>query len=866
MDPWSSFASSASPEQASTSAWALGDVIPDWSHTTPAHSRSVLGNGLDVKRVQTSVNDNQPTDVEDNENDPWATAVSPPPDAFRAIVSPERKISPQKEVPDVPLTFNESIPGQVEVNKVAMEDEKLHRRPIGDASKHEKHVADIISIQMESSPEQVSHDINTSAGATDNVVEESIHPNILEEQKSDMNTKGDKETELELPEGLRESMAPQQVTETTGTSSGERDDHAEVGAHGEVKYKETKAEEDLGDNADENADTAAKPNDPSDHTLIETLSERQDEVPDNMHGPTDSKRQDEWKTPQSRVITAPDISRPVSLLAEPNGLGADSSNDFAFSNPFAPEPEKAPRSTNELLPYIFPMPTVIDIERDSIANYFSDLQVAPTILSFGKARKLSAMLTRPTRQFFTPTPRVSTPPRPSSPASSINTVSSQSADDGVRVKWKHTEIQARVQNVVGEWKNKRKDIGGMFDWDNADVQGPSSPTHFVGIESMTTAPAMNRGPNDGPTLASPRLKRMTSSGPASAKTEAPDIWFSWHDDVGSGVWATTSSSFPPVQAPLQPVFNQIPITPSMESTALQPTMTSQSVSGPATITQEDDSVDDWGDFTEFESVPIPIHRPKLHLDTETTTFGDDFADDIWGPKPVMNGSASAQPTQQSPNKSSQLGSPTKTATDGLSIEPLRPRQPTFASDQLLQPTHVAPTTSSVDTIEDNDDWGVIMGTPAVPGLQEPTPDVNDDLRAPQPEQAPQPTQETELRPSITSRSSSSHHSSNHEVHAHTHPRVVHHHHHQPKHMSAIYIPPPKPSSPASSMYLSSSSSSSASSTTDVRSTIHVEGTVSRHGTMMLSPTAPKLTDAKMREDEIVRKIVESIPDIEYLID
>ncbi|KAK9494139.1 hypothetical protein V1508DRAFT_383551 [Lipomyces doorenjongii] len=865
MDPWSSFASSSSAEPASTSAWALGDVIPDWSDTAPAHSRSVLGN-VDVKRVQTSVNDNQPT-AEDNESDPWATAVSPPPDAFRPIVSPERKISPQKEVPDVPLTVSESIPGQAEVNKVAMEGAKLHRSPIGDASKHEKHVANIISTQAKSSPELVSHDINTSPGDMDNVVEEPIQPNILEEQQSDTNTDGAKEGELEFTEGLRESMVPQQVIETTGTSSGERVDQAQVGAQEEVNYTETKAEQDLGDNADQNADTAAKPNDPSDHTLIETLTERHDEVPEKMLGPTDSKPQDEWKTSQSsRIIPAPDISRPVSLFAEPDGLSADSSDDFAFSNPFAPEPEKAPRSTNELLPDIFPMPTVIDSDRDSIANYFSDSQVAPTLLSFGRARKLSGMLTRPTRQFFTPTTRVSTPPRPSSPASSINTSSSQSVDDGIRVKWKHTEIQARVQSVIGEWKNKRKDIIGMFDWDNVDVQGPSSPTHFVGIESMTTAPAMDRGPSDGPMLASPRFKRMTSSGPASAKTEAPDISFSWHDDAGSGVWVSAPSSFSPVQAPVQPVFNQIPITPSMPSTALQPTMTSQSLSGPATITQEDDSVDDWGDFTESESAPIPIHRPKLQLDTETTSFGDDFADDIWGPKPVMNGSASAQPAQLSPKKSSQLGSPTKTATDGLSIEPLQPRQPTFASGQLLQPTSVAPTTSTVATIEDNDDWGDMMGTPAVPGLQGPTPDINDDLGAPQPDQAPQPTQETELRPSITSRSSSSHHSSNYEVHAHTHPRVVHHHHHQPKHMSAIYIPPPKPSSPASSMYLSSSSSSSASSTTDVRPTIHVEGTVSRHGTMMLSPTAPKLTDAKMREDQIVRKIVESIPDIEYLID
>ncbi|KAK9361384.1 hypothetical protein V1504DRAFT_92376 [Lipomyces starkeyi] len=865
MDPWSSFASSSSPEPASTAAWALGDVIPDWSDTAPAHSRSVLGNGLDVKRVQSSVNDDQPT-VEDNENDPWATAVSLPPDAFTPIVSPERKISPQKDVPDVPLTFSGSNPGQAEANKLAMEDEKLHRSPIGDASKYEKHVADIISTQAESSPEQVSHDINTSPGATDNVVDESIHPNILDEQKSDMNTNGDKAAETELKDGLRESMATQQATETTGTSSGERDDH-EVGAQEDVKDKETKAEEDLGDNADENADTAAKPNDPSDHSLIETVSERQDEVPDKIHGPTDYKPQDEWKTSQSsRIIITPDISRPVSLFAEPNGFGADSSDDFTFSNPFAPEPEKAPRSTNELLPDIFPMPTVIDGDRDSIANYFSDSQVAPALLSFGKARKLSAMLTRPTRQFFTPTPRISTPPRPSSPASSINTASSQSADDGIRVKWKHTEIQSRVQNVVGEWKNKRKDIGGMFDWDNADVQGPGSPTHFVGIESITTAPAMDRGPNDGPALAPPRLKRMTSSGPASAKTEAPDISFKWHDDVGSGVWGGTSSSFSPVQEPLQPVFNQIPITPSMQPTALQPTMTSQSVSGPATITQEDDSVDDWGDFTEFESAPIPIQRPKLQLDTETTSFGDDVADDIWGPMLVTNGSASAQSTQLSPNKSSQLGSPTKTATDGPSTESLQPIKPTFASGQLLQPTSVAPTTSLVATIEDHDDWGDIMGTPAVPGLQGQTHGINDDLRAPQLDQAPQPTPETELRPSTTSRSSSSHHSSDHEVHAHTHPRVVHHHHHQPKHMSAIYIPPPKPSSPSSSMYLSSSSSSSASSTTDVRSTIHVEGTVSRHGTMMLSPTAPKLTDAKMREDQIVRKIVESIPDIEYLVD
>ncbi|KAK9375561.1 uncharacterized protein V1513DRAFT_398169 [Lipomyces chichibuensis] len=858
MDAWSSFASSSSPEPASTSAWALGDVIPDWSDSAPAHSRSGLGNGLDVKMMQSSVNDNQLSAAEDSENDPWATAVSPPPDAFTSIVSPERKISPQKEAPDVPMTV-ESSPGQAEVNKMAMEDEKLHRSSVGDASNHEKHVADIISTQAEGSPEKDLQDMNAFPGATDNVVEESNHPNILDKRKSDMNTIGDKAAETELKERLRESMASQQATETTGISSREPDDHAEVGGQEEVIDKETKVEEDLGNNADESADTAAKPNGPSDDSLIEIVSERQDEVPDKIHGLTDSKSQDEWKASQSSpMITVPDISRPVSLLAEPNGFGADSSDDFTFSNPFAPEPEKA-RSTNELLPDIFPMPTIIDGDRDSVANYFSDSQVAPTLLSSGKARKLSTMLTRPTRQFFTSTPRVSTPP-----ASSIITAS-QSADDGIRVKWNHTEIQSRVQNVVGEWKNKRKDIGGMFDWDNADVQGPSSPTHFVGIESMTTAPAMERGLNDGPELASPGLKRMTSSGPTSAKTEAPDISFSWHDD--SGLWGGTSSSLSSVQAHRQPVFNQIPITASMQPTALQPTMTSQSVSDPATATQEDDNVDDWGDFTEFESAPIPIQRPNFELDTETTSFGDDFAEDIWGRKTVTNGSASAQSTQLSPNKSSQLGSPTKTATDGISIEPSQPIQPASALEQPLQPTSVAPTASFVVTIEDNDDWGDIMGTPAAPGLQGPTHGINDDFKAPQPNNDPQSTPETELRPSRSSQSASSHHSSTKEVQAHTHPRVVHHHHHQPKHMSAIYIPPPKPSSPSSSMYLSSSSSSSssASSTTDVRSTIHVEGTVSRHGTMMLSPTAPKLTDAKMREDQIVRRIVESIPDIEYLV-
>ncbi|KAK9251166.1 hypothetical protein V1507DRAFT_306585 [Lipomyces tetrasporus] len=471
------------------------------------------------------------------------------------------------------------------------------------------------------------------------------------------------------------------------------------------------------------------------------------------------------------------------------------------------------------------------------------------------------MFARPTRQFFTP-PRISTPSQPSSPASSVNTSTSH-PDDGIRVKWNHTEIQSRVQNVVEVWKNKRKDIGGMFDWDNADALGPTSPTNAFVMDSMATGSATDRGPP------SPRLKRMFSSGATPAGAEAP-ISFNWQDDVvgggGTGVWGGSSSSRSPVEAQPPPVLSQTASIPTLQPVAVQHTMMSQ----PATITQEDDNVDDWGDFTVVESAPKPAQPPKLQLDTKRASFSDEAVDKIWGSpaNPVANGSVLAPLAQPSTNISSQPSSEEVSANDGPSIErpmrpleplkPLQPTQSTFTSNQLLQPTSVTLATSNVISVQDEDDWGDLMGTPTEPPVQELPPGINKDLLAPQPDP------ETELQPSQTSTSSSSHHS-HHVVHAHLHPHVVHHH--KSKHMSAVYIPPPKPSSPASSMYLSSSSSSSSdSSASDVRSTIHVEGTFSKHGTTMLSPTAPKITDAKMRDDQTVRRIVESLPDIEYLLD
>ncbi|KAK9236956.1 hypothetical protein V1525DRAFT_361805 [Lipomyces kononenkoae] len=805
MDPWSSFASSTAPESASTSAWALGDVIPDWSDTAPASSQVALENGLERVQRSANVNGTRQADVDD-ENDPWATAVSSTQEGFTPMVSPEQGISLPKEAPSEPLSFSESNHDRNHANVNVLEDE----RPQWDRndSNNNEHVSDSISNKVEDSHEQVSHDIKTTIHASDIVAEDSIRANILDEQKPGSNNEGEQTVETDPMGG--ESVAPGQEIEKEDSLIGEPNDDAK---------KETEVKEDLGINAGEAADIAVRPNNASSNpTVIETEIERQAESSDEMHPPTGSKQQNEWETAApSPIMTASSLNtnQPVSLFSPPEGL--DNSDDFAFSNPFAPEPEKSFRSPNELLPDIFPMPPVVDSERDSIAKYFSDSSASPSqLLGHGKALHLSAMLTRPTRQFFTPPPRASTPSRPSSPSSSIYTANSQSTDDGIRVKWKNTEIQSRVQKVVEVWKDKQKEVGRMFDWDNADVQGPTSPTHFAAMETMALGAAMDRGPSNGSVSVSPRLGRVAGSSPVSSKAEHPDISFSWNDEVGAGVWRGTSSSSLPVHAPAQQALNPIPI------------------AGPATATQGADSVDDWGDFTEVDRPSIPTQRPALRLDTKNTSFLDDLADDIWGPA-LTNGNAAA---------------PSNT-TDELSVAPIQPVQPTVASDNVLQPTTVAPTTMKVNTIEDHDDWGALMGSPSSNTAQD---GLNDGRTSPQPDQGVRPNPKTDVRTPTATRSSSQLDSS--------HPKVQPPHVDRPaKHMTSVYIPPPKPSSPSSSMHLSSSPpSSSVSSAADVRSSL------SKQRNTTLLPTAPKLTDAKLRDDEIVRKIIESIPDIEYLVD
>ncbi|KAK9323998.1 hypothetical protein V1517DRAFT_82536 [Lipomyces orientalis] len=587
MEPWDTFASPSSPEPAS-SAWSLGDVIPDWSDATLSPVQSSSGNGSVARSVQSSATRSQPTAVEDNENDPWATAVSPPSaDAFTQVVLPEPKILPQVEGADMPLTSSESKPDQVPVNDDA---EIVHSSTVADAP--EQHATELEGLperEPEGLPERVFQEIKTSLRAEDNIGKDTLDSDFSMDQKSNLDKQGNKMEEEDIKVQHREREALQQQSDKTET--------AETPSHEHNDISEPRSRREANDNnSNVNGDMAEKANgktDASSPILIDPAGKSQDEMPESI-GTTNPGPQ-EWEASQPYIVTpAAEIGVPMSSFAESAGFGANY-DDLTFSNPFAQEPEKAPPSINELLPDIFPLPTVIDNERDSIANYFSDSQVAPPpLLSFGKARKLNAMFTRPTRQFFTPTPRISIPSQPSSPASSVNTSTSQPGD-GIRVKWKHTEIQSRVQNVVEVWKNKRKDIGGMFDWDNADALGPASPTNAFVMDSMATGSVMDRGPP------SPRLKRMFSSGTTSAGAEAP-ISFNWQDDVvgdggGTGVWGGPASSRSPVEAQPtqpQPVFSQTASIPTLQPVAVRQTLTSQS----ATITQEDDNVDDWGRYEE----------------------------------------------------------------------------------------------------------------------------------------------------------------------------------------------------------------------------------------------------------------------------
>ncbi|KAK9457457.1 hypothetical protein V1511DRAFT_486049 [Dipodascopsis uninucleata] len=172
------------------------------------------------------------------------------------------------------------------------------------------------------------------------------------------------------------------------------------------------------------------------------------------------------------------------------------------------------------------------------------------------------------------------------------------------------------------------------------------------------------------------------------------------------------------------------------------------------------------------------------------------------------------------------------SSTSLSSGKSTPSLPSLQS--VLQPT--PSNSNAVSVVDDDNDWGDLMSSDV---------SVSRSLNAPNPSKVSDDLPASKLSSALN------------------HPDHHHYKHHRSKE-SSLYIPPPKPSSPESIFYTGSSSSSSS---LDTKS-IHVGGvsfhTRSRSGSATLSPTAPSMADAKMRDDLVVRRIIDSIPDVSHL--
>ncbi|KAK9466735.1 hypothetical protein V1512DRAFT_276305 [Lipomyces arxii] len=857
----------------STKAWGLDDVMPDWSDWTSLTNQTTSDLISDAQSatppvMKVSSPASVPRQDSINETDPWASAVFPSPILSSPLPSIVKGAEPGFTADVVSAPFNNAhggmpnhsqIPEQTELdtpNDLAHDGVKCTQKAV---LNHSPEAGDTESehsslVQSNESEDKQATTANVSDSVQDDTTANSIHAETdisIEDE-----TTGDSKA-VQLP--IETINGDVQVMETQGEFEDNEQSKQTLEGKSEWLTEDTSEENDSKLKQDSNNLIPVSKVEPATantnqiDTEVTPIQTSKEETLVSQYFPADNQQDDSHHLSnpfaQHFRSSVPDPFSATSFGSDQYGLTHISDN-FLVS-PFSSEPAAAPEFAASYVPEIFPLPETITSERDNIASFFSDTAVAPPpLLSFGRARKLSNMFTRPSRQFYTPDPHgLPSKSGSASPTSSIHT--SASHDDGVKVKWKHTEIQARVLNVVDQWKHTGKSTGRMFDWDNAD-QGPSGPTYL--FDPLAASTAMERVPSTG---ISKREQPVVQS---STTAEPVAISFGWQDSTSSNAWHDTSA------------------TPDSELRDLHSQVQSATpISGAASMTTIDDNIDNWGQsIAGLSQTSSSAAHPKLHVDVSTNLFGEKNSNDIFemptesGPgystnttsfsilQPTLAPSSVASPVKPTSftandNDDSRFAKslaspvllPAPKAQNPITIPPSSPTKSATATliPSQVSTTPMVPSTSdspaNINIVQDDDDWNVLMGSPATST----------------------PPQLADAVPTTAS-NDVSHQSGVSGTHKHTH-----HHQHQ-KHLSGvIYFPPPKPSSPAASMYVDSSTDTSASSsTTDLSSTLPQHIGRHRKGTMTLSPTAPSTTDAKLRDDEVVKAIMDAIPDIEYLLD
>ncbi|KAK9449533.1 uncharacterized protein V1518DRAFT_416258 [Limtongia smithiae] len=173
-------------------------------------------------------------------------------------------------------------------------------------------------------------------------------------------------------------------------------------------------------------------------------------------------------------------------------------------------------------------------------------------------------------------------------------------------------------------------------------------------------------------------------------------------------------------------------------------------------------------------------------------------------------------------------------------------QPVIQPLPMLQPSEVP---KQGQIVIDDNDWGALMSS------SPPKPTTSSSLDATMASASARPALRvnSSLGGIIQRQSPQQHHRRPSQGDRHRSPQGDHR---RNSSNAGLYIPPPKTLSPASAVYQPASSATV--------SDMSIYG-IPRKTTLILSPTAPTLMDAQSRDNDIVQEIVDSIPDITYLL-
>ncbi|KAK7203360.1 hypothetical protein BZA70DRAFT_297128 [Myxozyma melibiosi] len=634
MDPWGSFESSPAVTQSSSAPWsAIDDVLPDWG--TPAPSQASLGFGQERQEQPSysqadafgqsetldSARSASPVipviaedDDDDEEEDPWASFVASPP----TVTTPAATVQQQSDLkPDNQETTDQPSDDAKDVVEDTAKD-------VADLAISEQEDA---KDQTEAEAEATAHAEVDPENSKNEPSEQSPANTDKTESKDDNNDTDSKESEIKTIESEKSATPPTEepLTETNGTSHKE----PEADLPSTVNYKsspEMSADAQWGDSTTTNHfstggfdQTAADDDDSSFAAFAEAL-------------PPISVKPMTASSPE--FDAGGGFGGDTGLSSNTGGFGdfgtlpdPFSDSGMNFSNPFEAGSQKPPEApTYSDLSKIFPLAEDRDEDRENIASFFSDTQAPQPLLNYGRSRKLNGMLNRPIRQFFTPAPKSNSPSAPSSPASTNTSLSRSQADDGIRVKWKRSEIQSRVYDVVSQWKAQQKVAGRYFDWDNADQ--PLSPSKYVDAEyarkGMLAPPPRQKHGNDSATAM--KLQNAFGWQTDSSRTPSPaiqqpaassgqtDEWgdFAVLDTAAAKPKAKTLTVDTGAKKNGNPAATSMP---AMQPVMLQPTVLHPTSVVPAQPVQIVDDDDDWG---ELMSSPKTSNAPPLPTSARPT--------------------------------------------------------------------------------------------------------------------------------------------------------------------------------------------------------------------------------------------------------